>query len=572
MAQYRFAVEQALAKANFLNTSDILVLQAMTLFLFVVRPHDDGRYCWSLVGLLVRLAQGMGLHRDGSNFDLPPLEVEIRRRVWWGIVTLDLRSAQQLGSDLAIRDRSFDTKRPSNINDADITPTDTKAPAPREGRSDVTMTLLRYDLFAMRRTLVTATMLDAISKSHDLRTSFVERERMFVDACQRLETKYLRPLRNYCQDKGTEDSYIAISMIARIIMAKNFLIIYQPMLDADSGVELTDDIRKMIYDISFEVVDYQHQINHNPRYEHFRWISLTYTNWDSIAYILLESTRRPWSAIVERGWEVVNEYSHNPADIAKTTDSIAATLPLRKLFQRAQKYRAIEIARLRANPDEAKKLDHREPRNPTTTQKSFDELPGDEKRSEEARERWRALVRPDATSPISGISAKSESASPKDPRASASPHANYPARMPNIAMSQAQTMSPSPGAYAQGIDVPDSAMDYMNDLMRPGSSFTMPDLWGIPSEAGGLNAPAMGYPSHLPQDEVLRQQAMMQAQLSKEQNQPYGWQDPYAPVMEDNPNMMSESLNWQGWQHDARGARMDPGPSGRRPWGPGPGL
>lgn len=60
VVQYRFAIEQALAKAHFLTTSDFVVLQAFVLFLVIVRRYDDTRFCWSMSCLAVRLGQGNG--------------------------------------------------------------------------------------------------------------------------------------------------------------------------------------------------------------------------------------------------------------------------------------------------------------------------------------------------------------------------------------------------------------------------------------------------------------------------------------------------------------------------------
>jgi hypothetical protein len=94
LSRYRFAVEQALARANFLNTAEIVTLQAFVLFLVCVRRHDDSRFVWTLTGLAIRLAQSLGLHRDGEVFNLPPFNVEMRRRLWWQVVTLDVRSSE----------------------------------------------------------------------------------------------------------------------------------------------------------------------------------------------------------------------------------------------------------------------------------------------------------------------------------------------------------------------------------------------------------------------------------------------------------------------------------------------
>ena len=70
LKQYRFGVEQALARASFLNSDEIVTVQAFVLFLVCVRRHDDTRFVWSLTGLAIRIAQSLGLHRDGAKFGL----------------------------------------------------------------------------------------------------------------------------------------------------------------------------------------------------------------------------------------------------------------------------------------------------------------------------------------------------------------------------------------------------------------------------------------------------------------------------------------------------------------------
>ncbi|KAJ4244542.1 hypothetical protein NW764_016566, partial [Fusarium oxysporum] len=78
---YRFAVEQALIKSDFLNVSDITVVQPFAIFMTLLRRYDPGRFRWSLSGPFIHIARGMGLHRDGSHFSLSPFEPEMRRRI-----------------------------------------------------------------------------------------------------------------------------------------------------------------------------------------------------------------------------------------------------------------------------------------------------------------------------------------------------------------------------------------------------------------------------------------------------------------------------------------------------------
>lgn len=54
MQKYRFAVEQALSRASFLNSSSLMVLQAFVMFLIVVKYIDTTRSIWALSGLAMQ--------------------------------------------------------------------------------------------------------------------------------------------------------------------------------------------------------------------------------------------------------------------------------------------------------------------------------------------------------------------------------------------------------------------------------------------------------------------------------------------------------------------------------------
>jgi hypothetical protein len=110
LSRYRFGLEQGLARANFLHCDETIILKALVVFLILLRRNDEARRIWTLTGLAVRIAQTLGIHRDGSHFKLPPFETEMRRRLWWQVCVLDARSSEDQGSDPTITDSQFDTK------------------------------------------------------------------------------------------------------------------------------------------------------------------------------------------------------------------------------------------------------------------------------------------------------------------------------------------------------------------------------------------------------------------------------------------------------------------------------
>ncbi|KAL7625626.1 hypothetical protein AAE478_004846 [Parahypoxylon ruwenzoriense] len=113
----------ALMRIGILKNYDLVVLQALVLYLFSLPGRYDRHAAWILNGVTVRIAQKMGLHRDGEFLGLSPFETEMRRRLWWRIVLLDALYALMSGLGQSLLPRSWDTKQPLNINDSDLYPT-----------------------------------------------------------------------------------------------------------------------------------------------------------------------------------------------------------------------------------------------------------------------------------------------------------------------------------------------------------------------------------------------------------------------------------------------------------------
>lgn len=389
ISQYRFALEQSLAKAEFLVSSEMVVLQAFILFLVLVRRHDDTRVSWTLTGLAVRMGQSMGLHRDGTSFPgLTPLEIEMRRRLFWALCILDLRAAEDQGTDLTIIDRTFDTEFPLNINDADITPEMTEMPQPRQGSTDMTFSLIRYEICGLARRLHTMSSANAGSCPRDAAISFEERENMVREVYASVEGKFfLGP------DASQDPILWTAANIARVIVAKMTLVIYQPMLfPGPEGETLSSEIRDRIFTAATEIFEYNHQLNSDPRSRPWRWLFQTYTAWHAVAYVLMEVVRRPWSAAVERAWAALNATfaSPNPEDLNRIAGDQSVWLPLKKIYLKAKKHREGEISRLKADPSAAQELELQERRS-AGAPASFAAMPGSVKTAV-ANERWRKLV------------------------------------------------------------------------------------------------------------------------------------------------------------------------------------
>lgn len=389
--QYRFALEQALAKAEFLTKPDITVVQAFLLFLVLVRRHDDTRFAWTLTALLIRMSQALGLHRDGSHFpNLTPFEVEMRRRVFWAVCVLDLRSAEDQGTDFMIVDGTFDTQLPLNINDNDISPEIQDFPKPREGTTDMAFSLIRYEICALSRRLHTASSNMTVTCAHDAAGSLEEREALLTDVHERVKERLLK-------DSSNPMFWVA-SNLTRVIVAKMRLVIYQPVLFPGPGHEcLSEEVLARLFNSALEVFEYTHILNTDPRCKHWRWLFQTWSHWHALAYTLIEVSHRPWGPKSERAWAALNlTFSDpKPVDLEKLASHHAVWIPLRKMYLCVKKHREAEIARLREDPQAAQELDIRD-RTVGNSPTNFAAIPN----SFIALERWRKLV--NAPAPAEG--------------------------------------------------------------------------------------------------------------------------------------------------------------------------
>lgn len=386
--KYRFALEQALAKANFLISSDLVTLQAFVLLLVLVRKQEDTRLAWTLTGLAIRICHSIGLHRDGTNFsNLSPFEIEMRRRLFWALCILDMRCAEDQGTDLAILEQGVDTLPPLNINDTDISPESTSLPPSREGATDMTFALIRFEICRVARRLHAIHSAMGPFEPGDASLTLEDRECMIHEVYDRVENVYLKH-----GDAQSNPMFWVAANVARVICAKMTLVIYQPVLFPGPGNEaMSRDVRDRLFTACTELFEYSYILTMDSRTKQWRWLFQTYTQWQAVAYALIESGRRPWSASVERAWNGLNSImsSTKPHDHQKMTDNASLFVPLKALYNKARKHRTAEIERLQGDPEEVARLDKedRSRLNPTMFSAYHGSLDG-----LQWRERWLRLV------------------------------------------------------------------------------------------------------------------------------------------------------------------------------------
>ncbi|THV03323.1 putative fungal-specific transcription factor [Dendrothele bispora CBS 962.96] len=75
---------------------------------------------WLLVGQAVRTGQDLGLHRSPRRLTISNIEKETRRKIWWGVYTLDRMLAVALGRPIGINDTDCDVELPVEVDDENL--------------------------------------------------------------------------------------------------------------------------------------------------------------------------------------------------------------------------------------------------------------------------------------------------------------------------------------------------------------------------------------------------------------------------------------------------------------------
>lgn len=412
VVQYRQAVEVALARADYLNNTSLESLQALTLYDTCLRNHAASRPSWAILALVYRLAQAIGLHRDGNGSTFSPYEAEMRRRLWSQILVLDVRAAQDRGTEPMIHEEDFNTIPPTNIDDDDFNP-DTKIPLPqlaKDGPTDITFSLCTYrcsSLFiyihgprskfikppgAAEPSTTTGSGAPVPAQPLVIQSS----EEDIIQRIKALEMHFVAPAALY---PGHYPTALAASVV-RLTTLIFWLTIQYPFQVRQPTIKPRVS-REHMLQTAIAIIELQafgpavtgSGISAEEYQERFIWWQDGYVQWHPLAVALAELCVQTEGILIDRAWQTVERvfpiWSHKVADAKKG----ALWRPIRKLYKKAKERRAeAQMRRLRINEDSAGQGEKGTPlQTQTQTQKTdlphFPQTPQPELHSQNTQQR-----------------------------------------------------------------------------------------------------------------------------------------------------------------------------------------
>ncbi|KAH7213206.1 hypothetical protein DER44DRAFT_770394 [Fusarium oxysporum] len=295
---FRRGVDSALVCSKMMETDDMLILQTFVVYLVILRSVDP-TYSWNMTGLAVRLAQALGMHRDGRLLNLSPFDAEMRRRLWWGICILDTPASEEYsGSTGVLELSSFDSRPPLNVNDSDLHPDMTDDPAESQDLTDMSFTVARCWASNVWRTMIDTRRADPDSeKSFQLMTlaerqSWVDRKSKEISGRFSGETNSRKSL------------HLLLSSFTGTIIKNLRFLALNPL---EPGSQLDDDQRKRVLQDAIECMTHSYRLRTDSLVAHWSWLTKGYHEWHAFAIILSELSNRPLVRDATKAWQVIEQ-------------------------------------------------------------------------------------------------------------------------------------------------------------------------------------------------------------------------------------------------------------------------
>ncbi|KAA8646802.1 hypothetical protein EYZ11_010909 [Aspergillus tanneri] len=274
MGKYQYAFRQALVNVSWLRTTEIPVLQAYVLFLIAMRTQIDPHTFWIWTGVAIRIAQRMGLHRDGEGLGLPPFEIQMRRRLWWQLLPLESYAGQVSGTGISLPPNSWDTKQPLNLDDEQIYPGMTDQPEEQKGASQMIYCLAKTELSNFYTRM--GVKIKDIGGAIQFRDS-IDLEKRIDEVERSIETKYLR----HCDIVNP----VHLLTLGIVRSAANAVRLRSRMW-RQINQSIDDTERRMLCVLAQKVLDTDTALYSNPHLRKFQWQIKTFFIWDVLIFVL----------------------------------------------------------------------------------------------------------------------------------------------------------------------------------------------------------------------------------------------------------------------------------------------
>lgn len=322
LSHYVAATKVALARADFTSSTNIVVLQALILHILSIRDTYDPRSTWILTGVAMRIAEGIGLHRDASSLGLAPFEAEIRRRIWCYLKMHDNRAAEMCGQP---KFRGLDAdmnmaRALTNVNDDEIYPGMPTPPSESSRPTDMAFCAVVSEYFAFARRMAAMNRkhsgLNFVADDFASKESIMPNDEVIQSMEDNIETKYLR----YCDP--SDPLQLMTILFARYSMNVGRFMAHHPR-KWKSREHMPESERKYVWNVSIKLMEQFDMIQSSRHLQKFAWNFAYYLQWWAFIHVLDTLRADPLIPDTIEAWRLVETtFQNNPTIITNTKRSL----------------------------------------------------------------------------------------------------------------------------------------------------------------------------------------------------------------------------------------------------------
>lgn len=284
-----------------------------------------------LVGAAVRVAECMGLHRDGSAFGLSTLETQVRRMIWHQLCFLDVRTCEAQGPKPAIRREDYDTKMPLNCEEDRLTPQSAVWPAPAETWTSMLLPIIRFEINEMMRNIWTD------------RRKLLMRKTTLTAMITRVETFRKRMLEKY---NRMLDDQVPIQKYAKLVME---LLIYRLHVmvlhpyHSNTAESLPEKLKGLLVTSGIMIIEIAIRLESNPMFRDWAWYQGAYQQYHIALLLATEVYYRPNDRAAERIWPCLDwvfQLDPNTPRVQKSLQILTEIMSKTNVYMNLRRVRA----------------------------------------------------------------------------------------------------------------------------------------------------------------------------------------------------------------------------------------
>ena len=269
-----------------------------------MRVHTSTNSRWVLIGIAIRMAQSLGLHRDGSTLNLTPFESEMRLRLWWVLCLLDSRASEDHGYKPSALSHPA-LRYPLNVNDVDIHPDQTEPPQESDSWTDMTFFLTQLQTISLLRKVLIVGQLK--QRDHNEIPEEIQRKREEIDK------HGVWFMATFFRGRDLTKPVVSTALsLHRMACSKMHLILqiqeqeYQQRAWKQQHRRIQDFDDDVPFKAACDVLETSYQLQNNTVPAEHGWIFKIYTQWYALAYVLRGMCIRPKRSGIDRAWDIVN--------------------------------------------------------------------------------------------------------------------------------------------------------------------------------------------------------------------------------------------------------------------------